>query len=197
MSVMMVVAVVVVQMVGVLDVVAARHYEDVAVGPQHVDFGAVKLREHRRGDDFIDRAERRLAVAEIEHAVKRAEQLVELVGAEQHRDLALAAGLAHDVDHDFLVALIEADQRLVEQQSLSEPSSACASNSRCRSPPDISDNGLRARSRAPTDSSVSSIMCRSEAESEGRPQPSPCKELPMKSRPRTRKSGSTVRTCGR
>ena len=75
-----------------------------------------KPRQHRRGDDFLDGAEHRLAVAEIEHAVERAEQLVEFVRAEQHGDLALAADLAHHVDRDFLVARIEADQRLVEQQ---------------------------------------------------------------------------------
>src|SRR5664279_4513802 len=82
MSVMMLVAamavIVVVHMVGNLDVAAARHDEDVAVGAHHLNVGAVKPREHRRGDHLLDGAEHRLAVAEIEHAVERAEQLVEL-----------------------------------------------------------------------------------------------------------------------
>src|SRR5664280_2186821 len=149
MSVMMLVAamavIVVVQMVGNLHVAAARHHEDVAVGADYLDVGVIKPRQHRRGDHFVHRAEHRLAVAEIEHAVERAEQLIELMRAEQHGDLALAADLAHHVDRHLLMARVEADRRL----------------------------------------------------SDGRPQRSPCSELAMKSSPRTRRSGSTVRTCGR
>src|ERR1019366_149509 len=62
-----------------------------------------------------DGAEHRLAVAEIEHAVERAEQLIELMRAKQHGDLALAADLAHHVDRHLLMACVEADQRLIEQ----------------------------------------------------------------------------------
>src|SRR5271169_1175454 len=78
MSVMMFVVamVMVVQMVGNLDVAAARHDEDVAAGAHHLNVGAVKPRQYRRGDHFLDGAEHRLPVAEIEHAVERAEQLV-------------------------------------------------------------------------------------------------------------------------
>src|ERR1019366_8924622 len=119
MSVMMLVAamavIVVVQMVGNLHVAAARHHEDVAVGTHHLDLGAVEAREHRRGDHFHDGAEHRLAVAEIEHAAERAEQLIELMRAKQHGDLALAADLAHHVDRHLLMACVEADQRLIEQ----------------------------------------------------------------------------------
>ncbi len=48
-------------------------------------------------------------------------QLVEFVRAEQNRDAALAADPAHHVDRDLLVARVEADQRLVEQQQLRLP----------------------------------------------------------------------------
>src|ERR1039457_1289425 len=116
MSVMMLVAViVVVQMVGNLHIAAARHHEDVAGGAHHLDLGAVEAREHRRGDYFLHGAEYRLAVAEIEHAIERAEQLIELMRAEQHGDLALAADLAHHVDRHLLMACVEADQWLIEQ----------------------------------------------------------------------------------
>ena len=92
-TVLMIVAMVV-HVIGALDVAAARHHEDMAVGAHHLDFGAVQPRQHRRGHDFVDGAEHGLAVAEIEHAVDGAEQLVEFVRAEQHGDLALAADLA-------------------------------------------------------------------------------------------------------
>src|ERR1035441_9271043 len=81
MSVMMLLAtmivIMVVHVIGALDIAAARHDEDVPAGTQHLDFGAVERREHRRGHDFFHGAEHCLAVAEIEHAVDGAEQLVE------------------------------------------------------------------------------------------------------------------------
>src|SRR5450755_2041924 len=82
MSVMMLVAAMVVLMVGNLHVAPARHDEDVALRAHHLDVGVVEPRQHRRGDHFVDGAEYRLAVAEIEHAVERAEQLIEFVRAE-------------------------------------------------------------------------------------------------------------------
>src|SRR5664279_1129519 len=74
--------IVVVLMVGNLYVEPARHDKNVAFGAHHLNVGVIEPREHRRSDHFLDGAEYRLAVAEIEHAVDRAEQLVELVRAE-------------------------------------------------------------------------------------------------------------------
>ena len=88
------------------------------IGPNHLDLRAVKLRQHRRGGDFRHGAERRMAVAEIEDAVERADQLVEFVGAEQHRDVAVAGKAPDQVDHRLLITVIKADERLVEQQEL-------------------------------------------------------------------------------
>src|SRR6476646_2596436 len=91
MAARMIVAVpVVVPMIGALDVAAAGDYENMPIGPNHLDLRAVKLRQHRRGGDFRHGAERRMAIAKIEDAVERADQLVEFVGAEQHRDVAVA-----------------------------------------------------------------------------------------------------------
>jgi hypothetical protein len=115
-AVLVAVMMVVVQVIGALDVAAARHHEDMASRAQYLDVGAIKPRQHRRRHHFINGAENRLAVAEIEHAVERAEQLIELVRAEQHGDLSLAADLAHHIDDDFLMACVEADQRLIQQQ---------------------------------------------------------------------------------
>src|SRR5450759_3861513 len=78
MSMMMVVVaipvtIVIVHVIGALDVEPARHHKDVAAGAHHVDVGAVQARERRRGHHVVDVPEHRLAVAEIEHAVERAE----------------------------------------------------------------------------------------------------------------------------
>ena len=113
---MVVIVTVVMQMIGALDIAAARQHEDMPVGMHHVDIRAVKLRQHRRRDHLRHGAERGMAIAEVEHAVERADQLIELVSAEQHRDVALAGEAAHQVDNRFLIAIIQADQRLVEQQ---------------------------------------------------------------------------------
>src|SRR6185437_1849015 len=113
-AVMVVNMAMVVRMFDAFHVVAPRHHENMSLGTHHADIGSEKSRQYRRCDDFVDGAEHRLAVAEIEHAVERAEQLVELVRAEQDSDLALAADPAHHVDRDLLMARVEADQRLVE-----------------------------------------------------------------------------------
>src|SRR5579872_4704562 len=102
MSVMMVLAmlmaVMVVEMIRALDVASARHHENMAVGAHHMDFGAIEPGQDRGGHHLLDGTEHRLAAAEIKHAIERAEQLVEFMRAEQHRDLALAADLPHDLD---------------------------------------------------------------------------------------------------
>ena len=54
--------------------------------------------------------------AEIEHAVERAEQRIELVGAEQHGDAEFGCSAARSSTTRALVVRVEADQRLVEQQ---------------------------------------------------------------------------------
>src|SRR6185437_12641247 len=72
MSVMMVLVTmmaVIVRMLDALDIAAARHHEDMPAGAHNANLGAEQARQHRRGDDFIDGAEYRLAVAEIEHPI--------------------------------------------------------------------------------------------------------------------------------
>src|ERR1700693_5344946 len=75
-----------VAMLVALHVLVTRHDEDTALHAHHVDLGSVETRQHRARDHFVDGAERRLAASEIEHAIERAEQRVELMGAEQDRD---------------------------------------------------------------------------------------------------------------
>ena len=110
-----VVVTMVMQMVGALDVASARQHEDMAVGAHDLDLGAVELRQHRGRNHLIDGAERGVTVAEIEHAIERADQLIELVGAEQDRDVTLAGEATNQIDDCLLIAIVEADQRLVEQ----------------------------------------------------------------------------------
>jgi hypothetical protein len=57
-------------------------------------------------------------VPEIKHAVHEAEQRVELVRRQQDRDPERALHALDQLDHRLLIARVETDQRLVEQQQL-------------------------------------------------------------------------------
>src|SRR5690349_22213078 len=94
----------VVQMIGVLDIEAARHHEDVAVRPHDVNIGAIEPGKDRRRHGLVDSAEYSLCAAQIQHAIQRTEQLIEFVRAEQDGDFAFAANSTHDVDCRFLPA---------------------------------------------------------------------------------------------
>src|SRR5690242_21009504 len=99
-----------------LHLVSPQHYEDAVPQAQNLDLRAVQSREHRSRDHLIDRAERCLAASKVEHPIERAEQRIELVGAEQYRDSEL---LLQRLDQRNDVALmwgIETHQRLIEQQ---------------------------------------------------------------------------------
>src|SRR3974377_715775 len=99
-----------------LDVAAAREHEDVPAPAPDLDVRTVEPRQHRRGPHLTNPAKHRLAVAEVKHAIERADELVQFVRGEEHRDAALAADLAHDIDRDFLMPRIEDDQRLAAEQ---------------------------------------------------------------------------------
>ena len=75
--------IVLVEMGAGLDLARAGKDEDVPAGAHHLDRRAVEPREHGRRDHLLDGAERRLAAAEIEHTVDRAEKLVQFVRAEE------------------------------------------------------------------------------------------------------------------
>src|SRR5215813_15119545 len=94
----------VVHVIHAFDIASARHHEDMAVGTHDLYVRAVELRKNRRLHNLVDRPEHGLPVAEVEHAVKRSQQLVKLMRAEQDRDLAFAAYRAHHIDCDFLIA---------------------------------------------------------------------------------------------
>src|SRR6185312_8624857 len=99
-----------------IDLEPPRHDEDSAVVAQHLDLGAVEPGKGGSGDDLVDRAERRLTIAEVENAVYHIEERIELVSREQHGDTELALNAAHELDDAALVVGVEADQRLIEQQ---------------------------------------------------------------------------------
>ena len=99
-----------------LDLDVARHDEEAVLDAHHLDLRAVEPRQHRPGDDFVDRADHRRAGAQIEHPVDRVDQRIELVGAEEDRDLQFVAQPPRDVDDALLVGRIERDQGFVEQQ---------------------------------------------------------------------------------
>ena len=99
-----------------LDVDVAGHDEIAVPDPHDLDLRAVEARQHRAGHDLLDRADHRAAAAQIEHPVDGVDERVELVGAEQDRDLEVVADAPGDLDHALLVGGIERDQRLVEQK---------------------------------------------------------------------------------
>src|SRR5690349_9019821 len=101
-----------------LDLAMGRHNHDPAVEPQHLDGRIVEARQHLAGDHFVSGAERGAAVPEIEHAVHEAKQRIELVRRQQHGDAERALHALDELDDRLLVARIEADQRLVQQQQL-------------------------------------------------------------------------------
>ena len=86
-----------------------------------------------------------MSVAEIEHAVERAQQRVQLVRAEQHGDAELRSATT---SASSTTVLWWCGSRLISGSSSSSsrgrPSSACASSRRWRSPPEISARGRRA-----------------------------------------------------
>src|SRR6478609_5115330 len=103
MSVVVAVAVIVtmimvVHVINAFHVASARHHEDMAVGAHDLYLRAVKARKNRGLHNLVDRPKHGLPVAEIKHTVKRSQQLVKLVRAEQDGDLALAAYRAHHID---------------------------------------------------------------------------------------------------
>src|SRR5215467_16113509 len=119
MAAAMIVAVTMIMVVHVINafyIAPARHHEDMAVSAHDLYVRAEEPRKNRRLHNLVDRPEHGLPVAEVEHAVKCSQQLVKLMRAEQDRDLALAAYRAHHIDRDFLIACVETDQWLIEQQ---------------------------------------------------------------------------------
>src|ERR1700758_100896 len=112
---LMVRVILLVQMDHVLDVASLRHNEDMSIGADHVDFRSVKPRQNRCGHHLLDGTERGPSATEVEHTVEGAQQLVQLVGAEQNCDTTLATEAPNEVYGDLLVVRIETDQWLVEK----------------------------------------------------------------------------------
>src|SRR4051812_3996435 len=78
--------------------------EDPLLDADDVDRPAVKAREHVAAHDFLNRAERGAAAAEIEDAVHRAEERVQLVRGEEDGDAERLLHAPHQLDDGALVA---------------------------------------------------------------------------------------------
>ena len=77
-----------------------------SIDPHDIDVGAVESGQHRAGDDLVDRADRGLAPPKIEDAVDGVEQRIELMRAEQDRDLELLAEAPRDFDGGLVMRRI-------------------------------------------------------------------------------------------
>src|ERR1700749_376933 len=86
-----------------LHVLVARHDKNPSVHPDHLDLVAIETRQHRAGDHLLDRPKRRLPTPEIEHAIKRPEQRVQLMRAEDHGDAKLHLQRFHQFHHAALM----------------------------------------------------------------------------------------------
>jgi uncharacterized metal-binding protein YceD (DUF177 family) len=100
----------------VFDIVAIGHDEDAAVEPHHVNLGRVEPRQDRSADNLINSTECGVSLSEVEHAIQSAEQRIEFVRAEQHRDAEVPLQCARQFDDGPLVVKVETDQRFIEQQ---------------------------------------------------------------------------------
>ena len=174
------------------------HDEDAAAGPHHIDVRAVELRQHRAGDDLVDGAERGMAVAEIEHAVDGAEQLVDLMRAEQHGNAEPLAQICRTRSMiDAADGRVEADQRLVEKEQVriadqrlrDQEALAFAAGKFAQA------DGARGRRRRPLRAPVHAASF-SAADASGQPQRCPPAALSTKSRPLMPTSPSARRACG-
>src|ERR1700688_1191245 len=98
-----------------LERTVARDDQDPALHMEHFDRRAVEPREHLAVDHLLDRAESGLSVAEVEHAVHDAEERIDVMGGEEHRDAEACLDALHQLDDRMLVARVEADEGLVEE----------------------------------------------------------------------------------
>src|SRR5277367_956783 len=110
----MAVPVVIVAVRVALDVDVPGHDEIAILDVDDLDIRPIEARQHRSSDDLFDGADHRCSPAEIEHPVDGVDQGIELVSAEQDRDLEVVADASGDFDHVLLMRRIERDQRPVE-----------------------------------------------------------------------------------
>src|SRR4029079_14308545 len=82
---------------------SARHDEDPPAGAHHLDRGAIERRQDFGRNHLVDGAEGGAAFAEIEHAIDRAEQLVELMGGEENGQPEAPAEITDEFDHHMLL----------------------------------------------------------------------------------------------
>src|SRR5436189_1509606 len=87
-------------------------------GAQHLDRRAVEAAERGARDHLGGAAFDGAAAGDVDDAVEVAEDRVDVVGDEQHRDLLLSADPSYERRDRGLVGQVEAVERLVEQQQL-------------------------------------------------------------------------------
>src|SRR3954471_1174106 len=85
---------------------------------QHFDRGAIETAERLGRDHFLRPALHRTAAGEVDDAVEGAEDRVDVVGDEQHRDALFPADPPNERCDCRLVREVEAVERLLEQQQL-------------------------------------------------------------------------------
>jgi hypothetical protein len=87
------------QMIGAFDVAPLRHYKNMSVRADYLNLGAIKPRQYGSGNDFVDGTECCAASAQVKHAVKDAQKLIELMRAEQDGNSPLTAKSPDKINH--------------------------------------------------------------------------------------------------
>src|SRR6266516_2523474 len=94
-------------------------HDEPAVGrPQHLDRDAVQPAEGLTRDHVLRAALDGATAGDVDDAVEKAEDRVDVVGDEQDGHLLLASDAAHERGDGGLVGKVEAVERLVEEKQL-------------------------------------------------------------------------------
>src|SRR6266516_2961919 len=99
----------------------ADHHQPAVRGGQHLDRGAVQAGQRRRVDHLGRGTRHRAALAEVDDPVQVAQDRVDVVGDDHHRDRLAPADLADQRGDGGLVGQVEAVQRLVQQEQPGPP----------------------------------------------------------------------------
>src|SRR5450755_4275893 len=92
------------------------NYEDAIEGMDDLDGGVVEPAECLRIDHLVGRADRAVAVGNIDHAIGGAQERIDIVRDEHDGDVTRAADLRDERDDLLLVRDIQVCQWLIEQE---------------------------------------------------------------------------------
>ena len=91
---------------------------DAITAMEHLDVGPIHFAENVRSQHLVGSANANLAARDVDHPVDVGQHGVDLVGDEEHPEVAGPARIVDESGDLLLVAQVEAGQRFVSQQQL-------------------------------------------------------------------------------